>query len=221
MQLSFLMSRSEQLLRSHRAERLQHMGFFIAVHSEISRLTGVQEALIWTELEGLLPTWWEQSFSVNSGYHMAEQLLCIRSRATVSGHWGGALCLDDAIVSPVKTTVGEPGFISHLQLILMLGVLRVVTVWSHFNLCCGQFVTIGAFYFKGKNNRELLQVLCSLWWEAQEGRRAVVPQGSGAWAVRAVTPGWASGTITQILATPNQAVAIVNLLLKSFYSIPE
>lgn len=58
---------------------------------------------------------------------MAEQFLCIQRAATVSSHWGGAF-LEDAIVSPVKTTASEHGFISHLQLILMLAVLRVATV---------------------------------------------------------------------------------------------
>lgn len=66
-------------------------------------------------------------------------------------------------------------------------------IWSHANSCCGQFMTTGAFCFRGKKDWELLQVLCSLWWEARECKMTVMPQGSAASVVEAVILGWASG----------------------------
>lgn len=66
-------------------------------------------------------------------------------------------------------------------------------IWSHSNLCCGQFVAVEAIHFRGEKDQKLLQVLCSLWWEAWEGEMAVMPQSNRACVVEAVTSGWASG----------------------------
>lgn len=134
-----------------------------------------------------------ESFSVNSIYFIAEQFSCIQSETGASGQ-----CRGDfpkvAVTLPGENHSGWAWF--HFSPAVCSHVVCACSndrIWSHSNSCCGQFVAVEAIHFRGEKDQKLLQVLCSLWWEAWEGGMALMPQSNSTCVVEVVTSGWASG----------------------------